>query len=264
MTGQTSKQSPRFVASSSRDKFAIIANNALRDKRLSYRAKGILAACLTHSENFSFNKSWILEHGTEGRDAIVAALKELRSLGYLKNIKLRDERGKILGEHYEFSDVPQAPDHGSTGALETLTPDNQRTEKPDAGFSGRIRRPIERRPIEENQETPPLPPRAPNRAGSVELPDWLEPYRDELISWQKQRAKAHPKLQRGISKISIRGLMYAKECGVLQEYCELASESTWQSLGFAGHKEYIQKLVKDKNPGSGKNSSMAPIKYTLQ
>lgn len=258
-----SQKSPTFGANSSRERFALIANEALRDKRLSYRAKGILAACLTHSANFSFNKEWILEHGTEGRDAIVTALKELRSLGYLKNIKLRDEKGQICGERYEFSDVPQAAAGGSTGVLEIRSPENQRTGKPDAGNSGRIRIPIERRPIEEDQENPPLPPRTRTGRSGLELIDWLEPYRAELERWQAQRSKAHPKLAKGISKNSMKALELAKELGVLQEYCDLVSETTWQSLGFAGHREYIQKLAKDHRSIACKSSTIAPIKYTL-
>ena len=62
--------------------FVTIANEALRDPRLSYRAKGILAACLTHAADFPLTRAWIDSHGTEGRDAITKAIHELRELGY--------------------------------------------------------------------------------------------------------------------------------------------------------------------------------------
>lgn len=265
---QPAKKQLAFSARSARDNFALIANNALRDPRISYRAKGILAACLSHSAGYTFNKDWILQHGTEGRDAIVTALKELRKFGYLINVKIRNDDGRICGERYEFCDEP-ARDEVGTGDRDSSAPvdretENQRPEKPDAGKPGRKRIPIRRRPIEEN---PPLSPRAGagrRSAPGGELPDWLEGCREELAMWQRNRAKAHPKLPSGITKISMRGLLYAKERGVLQEFCEYAAESNWQSLGFAGYRDYIDKLVKDKNGNNHKaNQTIAPINYTL-
>lgn len=264
---QPAKKQLTFSARSARDNFALIANNALRDPRISYRAKGILAACLSHSAGYNFNKDWILQHGTEGRDAVVTALRELRKFGYLVNVKVRNVDGRICGERYEFCDEPARDEVDTSERVSSAPVDqetgNQRPEKPDAGKPGRKRIPIERRPI----KNPPLSPRAGagrRSVGGPELPEWLEPHRQELAAWQDNRAKAHPKLPPGITKISIKGLLYAKERGVLQEFCEYAAESNWQSLGFAGHREYIDKLVKDKNGGNAKNNqTIAPIKYTL-
>jgi len=58
-------------------------------------------------------------------------------------------------------------------------------------------------------------------------------------------------------------LQYAKQQGVLVEFCELAAESTWQSLGFNGYKEYIDKLVKEKH-GRASKPAMSEINYTLK
>jgi hypothetical protein len=287
--------SPNFVVRSSKQNFTIIANSALRDPRLSYRAKGILAACLTHSETFVFDKAWILAHGTEGRDAVVAALKELRHYGYLRSCKGRDAAGRLQGERYVVSDEPpmdhppptppaaslailpppadpsasalppgeQLPDPEAIpapwkpGALETRRP-----EKPDAGKPGRhSRKPIERTPTPENQSNPPV---APLRGeGRLQLPDWLEPHRCQLERWQALRAKVHPKLPRGITDRSLKALLYASQLGVLEDFCELAGESAWQSLGFNGHRAYIDKILQDRQPQRNAKPAMAPIRYTL-
>lgn len=63
--------------------FAQIANAALRDKRLSFRARGILAMVLSYSGHWEATRDW-LETMTEqeGRDAIQKALNELTDLGY--------------------------------------------------------------------------------------------------------------------------------------------------------------------------------------
>ena len=65
----------------------------------------------------------------------------------------------------------------------------------------------------------------------------------------------------------MRALEYARDAGILKLYCEYASERNWQSLGFAGHKETIEKLAKEngiasKASGQGK-PAMSPIIYTL-
>jgi hypothetical protein len=256
-----------FTSSAYGKNFTIVLNNALRDKRLSWRAKGILAGCLTHSENFVFNRDWILEHGTEGRDAVIAALKELRSLGYLQNIKARDEKGCIVGEYYRFSDIPVSPEDADRrpGNQCPENPDaggDRRTEKPDAGFPGRNRRPIERRPIEKN---PPIIPKTTKSSGKgkLVLPEWLEPYRSDLEQWQANRKRAYPKLAPGLTATSIKALEYARSVGVLAEYCSYVSERNWQSLGFIGHQETIDKLAGRNSRNNGRNSTTNPVVYTL-
>lgn len=244
--------------------FTLILNKALRDKRLSWRAKGILAGCLSHNQSFKFTRSWIIEHGTEGRDAVLSALSELRELGYLKNIKTRNPAGQVVGERYVFTDKPVDPptEEQATGVLENRTPENQRPEKPDAGKPGRNRRPVERRPVEEKE--PPIAPRQQaQRQPVVDLPEWLEPHRAPLTAWLENRRKKHklpPELTK-LSSLTMRALEYARDIGVLQIYCEYVSERNWQSLGFAGYKEVIDKLAKEN--GIKSKPAMAPIVYTL-
>jgi hypothetical protein len=257
--------------------FTIVLNDALRDKRLSYKAKGILAACLSHKNSFRFTRAWIIEHGTDGRDAVLSGLSELRSLGYLLNVKSRNPAGQIVGEHYSVTDRPdlieEAPVMGAgeaaTSALENRTPGNQRPGKPDAGKPGRNRRPLERKPIEENhlEENPPMPPQRPKQPpAGIELPEWLEPYREHLLQWFEKRQKKH-KLRPELTSSTMRALEYAKEAGILKLYCEYASERNWQSLGFAGYKDTIEKLAKENGvatkTGGQAKPAMSPITYTL-
>lgn len=70
--------------------FTISSNRMLRDKRLSFRARGILAMMLTLPPNWRTHAEWIEEMGTEGREAIRTALNELEALGYLKRTVKRD------------------------------------------------------------------------------------------------------------------------------------------------------------------------------
>lgn len=253
-------------------KFTVILNSALRDSRMSHRARGILCACLSHAENFRFNRDWIVSNGTEGRDAVISALKELRELGYLENTKTRDASGRVTGEFYRFTDRPISrpkPEPERDSAIQGATAENQRPEKPDAGKSGRSRRLIERKP--NKPINPPLSPHPESTENcqadsAINLPEWAEPYVGELTHWLVNRAKRH-KLQPEIKASTIRGLEYARNQGVLKEYCEYASENSWQSLGFPGHKDVVDKLAKENNKKpSGKSFEpppMAPIVYTL-
>lgn len=86
--------------------FTQIANSALRDRRLSYRARGVLAACLTHAEGFAFKRAWIDAHGPEGRDAITKAMQELRGLGYCIDQCIHDKKGRLLRKRLLFLDTP--------------------------------------------------------------------------------------------------------------------------------------------------------------
>ena len=55
----------------------------LRDKRLSFKARGVLAMVLSHREDWDVTAGWLEGQGTEGRDAIRGALGELKKLGYV-------------------------------------------------------------------------------------------------------------------------------------------------------------------------------------
>ena len=74
--------------------FAQISNEALRDSRLSFRARGILAMVLSHSGEWHATREWIArQSGHEGRQAIQTALNELTAYGYRRVHKERGQGG---------------------------------------------------------------------------------------------------------------------------------------------------------------------------
>lgn len=117
-----------------------------------------------------------------------------------------------------------------------------------------------------NKKDPPVSPgqgKRPPASAGIELPDWLEPHREYLASWLENRRKRH-RLPPELSSLTLKALEYAQSLGILQTYCEYASERSWQSLGFAGYRETIDKLAKEHlRASSGSKPAMAPIVYTL-
>jgi hypothetical protein len=97
----------------------------------------------------------------------------------------------------------------------------------------------------------------------IALEPWLEPYREPLEGWLRRRLKAHPTMEWEITSRSMAALRYANEQKVLAEFCDLAAEKSWQSLGFIGYKESVDKLAKEKH-GKAARPMMSEISYTLR
>jgi len=104
------------------EQFVIIPNATVRDGRLSYAARGVLAELLSRPDNWSDTadalwrraKSERGKHG-EGRDVLRKAFAELEGAGYLSRIRLRDDIGR-LATYMEFSDVSPGRTDDGTGS----------------------------------------------------------------------------------------------------------------------------------------------------
>lgn len=82
-------------AHSGRDRWTPIWNDAIRDKRLSFRATGLLCYLLSLPPNWKPHQAHIIEQKTEGRDAVFTAWKELQELGYIVKELRRGSQGVI-------------------------------------------------------------------------------------------------------------------------------------------------------------------------
>ena len=75
--------------------FAQIANGVLRDTRLSWRARGLLAFVLSHPDNFNAPRDWLVKQSDgDGEFVVRSILKELDKYGYRKVTRIRNEQGK--------------------------------------------------------------------------------------------------------------------------------------------------------------------------
>lgn len=101
--------------------FSQIPNETLRDKNLSYEARGMLCMLLSHKEGWVVYKSYLQEQGDIGRDKVTRILRELQDHGYAKKIAKRKEDGSLDGWDWEINDLPS----------EELV--NRTTENPSVG-----------------------------------------------------------------------------------------------------------------------------------
>lgn len=89
------------VVRASRNKnYKTIGCDFLDDKKLTYKAKGILTYLLTRPDNWRFNKSQVMGMSEGGESSFDSGIKELKERGYLRIEKSSDGEGKFLYEWY--------------------------------------------------------------------------------------------------------------------------------------------------------------------
>lgn len=130
------------------DPFTKILNSTLRDARLTFKARGLLAFMLGHPNNWETRVGWIEEQTQDGREAIRSAFAELEKYGYLVRERVRAQNGLHDGYIWHWHEEP------STGDGTPLAVDGRETA-PRLPSSTKK---------EEDEETVPLP------AGVVNTP----------------------------------------------------------------------------------------------
>lgn len=108
--------------------YTSVPNRTLHDKRLSFRARGVLTFLLAHPDDWEISTGDLSAYAVEGRDAIRSALDELRKLGYVEQFKESyvDTVGRTLWRTVtQVTDaVPETDSQGSvTDAWESDTED---------------------------------------------------------------------------------------------------------------------------------------------
>lgn len=188
------------------------------------------------------------------------ALKWLVDNGYVKRIS---RPGEV--SHYELSlekrwakDEDESPERCIPGAPKSPRAPSD-LGPPGAPPTWGLQEPHEPQKTKTSEKTPYIPhkPSQPaarsqtppgasvRRSEQLQLPAYAEPVRTALEAWLAQSRKKHRSSKRQLSPSDLRGIKAAHELGVLAEYAELASESTWMSLGFSGHVDLLQKLQRD-------------------
>jgi hypothetical protein len=86
--------------------FVQISNALARDKRLSFKAKGIFMLIASHRDGYGISEESIAAMSTDGLTAVRTGLKELINHGYLLRERQRNERGQLGSSNYFITDMP--------------------------------------------------------------------------------------------------------------------------------------------------------------
>ena len=90
--------------------FTQIPNEWLRDNRLTFRARGLLAQIMSNASGFHLSIAGLAAQNREGKDAIRAAIAELEKFGYLKRDQKNDGRfGESVWETCDPVDLADFP-----------------------------------------------------------------------------------------------------------------------------------------------------------
>ncbi|TKI84517.1 replication protein, partial [Bacillus mycoides] len=87
--------------------YTTINNTGLRDERLSWKAKGILAYILSLPDDWVFYMEEISTHAKDGIDSLRVGMKELKKFGYVRRFPVKNEKGKITNWETIIYEVPQ-------------------------------------------------------------------------------------------------------------------------------------------------------------
>ena len=87
--------------------YTVMSNYHLRDKTLSYKAKGMLSFMLSLPEDWDYSLNGLVTVSKEGIKSIRNILKELQDSGYLEVIKKQNVNGQFEYEYciYEVPDT---------------------------------------------------------------------------------------------------------------------------------------------------------------
>lgn len=115
----------------SRKRFTQVDRNAVNDRLLSFKARGILVWLLDKPDDWETTAERIETQGKEGREAIRSGLKELEERKYLQRRRWRDTNGQWRYEWLVTESPEVAATYGfpSTGSRhpEPVTPNKTET-----------------------------------------------------------------------------------------------------------------------------------------
>ena len=104
------------------DHFTQIPNEWLRDVRLSFKARGLLALVMSHSKGWSLSINSIAEQNLDGKDSVRSAIAELEKCGYLSRSQVNE--GGRFGEAVWITHDPSATHCADLPMTEKPTTEN--------------------------------------------------------------------------------------------------------------------------------------------
>ena len=116
--------------------FTMISNSFIRDKQLSFKAKGVMILILSLPDSWNLSVKGLTAFAKEGRDTVIAAIHELEAAGYIERREVRDKKGRFRTVGYtvyENGRKPTIPDH-KEDAVPPSGRDPPDTDFPESDF----------------------------------------------------------------------------------------------------------------------------------
>lgn len=109
-----------------KDRFLVVDNKIIEDKRLSFKARGLLIYMLSKPDDWKFWTSELVKRSAkDGISSIRTALKELEAAGYLTRKRERSSKGTFTSQDWILTDKPAFQPQ-----VEKPHVDNPQVEKP--------------------------------------------------------------------------------------------------------------------------------------
>ena len=86
--------------------YVVMSNHPLRDKRITLKAKGLMAFMLSNKDDWDYTLVGLSKALKEGVSAIRSTVTELENYGYVSRRKLRDAKGKFIDIEYTIYEYP--------------------------------------------------------------------------------------------------------------------------------------------------------------
>ena len=86
--------------------YTVMSNTHLKDRRLSYKSKGLLSVILSLPPDWDYTITGLSVIAADGVDSVKTAIKELEQYGYVTRTQLRDERGRMAQNEYRVYENP--------------------------------------------------------------------------------------------------------------------------------------------------------------
>ena len=93
--------------------YAVIAKHHLKNKALSYKAKGLLTFMLSVPPEWDWSMAGLSTLASDGIDGVRSGIRELEKHGYLSRRRIRDSSGKLGDIEYTIHEIPQSPQSDS-------------------------------------------------------------------------------------------------------------------------------------------------------
>ena len=89
------------------ENYTVLSNYHFKEKNMSLKAKGLLSMMLSLPDTWEYSISGLTKLSKDGKDSVMSALAELEEFGYLKRIRIVNEKGQFSGVQYDIFEQPQ-------------------------------------------------------------------------------------------------------------------------------------------------------------